>query len=320
MAIEDRGNDPMSEMDAIASLMETQEVQPELEVEEDETDEADEEAEPIEAEAEEGEPVEDDEGQAEDDESEEVETEDDDPLIVIQTKRGTEEVRFSELQDGYMRMKDYTQKTQELADQRRSFDEERGKAVQQIRQQQTQLQEALATFAIDQVQEPDWENVKPEDYPKVRAQWENKLRKKQQATEQYRALVQQQQEETLRREQEALLGLFPEWRDPAVFGEVAREFVNLGGEYGFSPEEMAALTDHRMFRVLHDLKQAKAKANVTEQNKAAIAKRVAKAAKKPAPGSKPAKNQAEGKKRQAMRDQLKRTGDPNLAAQWLLQG
>ena len=67
------------------------------------------------------------------------------------------------------------------------------------------------------------------------------------------------------------------------------------------------------------LKQAKAKANVAEQNKAALAKKAAKAAKTLAPGAKPATNQGADKERQKLREQLKRTGSPDVAAQWLLR-
>jgi len=144
------------------------------------------EVEEVELEADDGETSEAETDEAEDsDEVEETddEADDDDPLITITTKAGSEDVKFSELQNGYLREKDYTQKTQALANDRREFEAGKDQANAANEQLNQQLLDALATFAIDQDQEPDWANVDPAQYPKMRAEWENKGKQQQQAAD-----------------------------------------------------------------------------------------------------------------------------------------
>jgi len=267
-----------------------------------------------EAEAETEEPVKEEDGQAEEieadsdteeaDEVEETEDDDEDPVIALSDGS---EVKFSELQSGYMRQKDYTQKTMALSEERKTFEAERQQVTDYMKQQYAQLEDQLATYAIEQVPEPDWENLKPEDYPKARANYDKAMKRRQEAAQAYQQLKQQQHMQTLERERDAMYQAFPDWRDPAVFQKEVSEMVSLAGEYGFSQEEMAAITDHRMFRVLNELKTLKGRQAQQKASAAKVAKRVAKTQKKPAPNTKPAKDQSANKARRQKMDRLKKT-------------
>lgn len=309
----------MSVEDAAQGLMRVEpEGQPEAEEQEADVTEAEADGEEIEAEAEE---VETDDPEAETDDDSEPEAEpeeteeDDDPLLTMPDGK---EVKFSELQAGYMRQKDYTQKTQALANERREFEALQDKVTQHLQQQNAQLKDALATFAIDQEKEPDWENLSPEQYVKERARWDRKASQKQQAQQLYQQLQQRQHQEVLEREKRALLNAFPEWNDPEAFAAAGRDFVALGTQYGFSPDEMGAIVDHRMFKILDRLSKYEKAEAARKANAAKVTKKVTKAAKKPAPGSKPAKNQKSDVRRQHM-DRLKKTGSLRDAALAILE-
>lgn len=287
--------------------------QPEPEVDADLTEPEDEDVEEIEDDPETDTDDEDSDDDSEDGEPEDEpdednpEEDDDDPEIEITTKRGTESVKLSELQAGYLRNKDYTQKTMSLAQDKTAFETEREQVQGVIKQQYAQLQDALATFAIEQAPEPDWAAMDPKDYPKQRSQWDKKQQQKQQATDMYRQLQAQQRQDTLQRETAAMLEVFPEWRDPEAFSSARLQMHKAGADYGFSAEEMDQIADHRMFRVLDELARLKKTVNTQKTNAAKVTKRVAKATRKPAPGSKPAKNQSQEQSRRKKLDRLERT-------------
>lgn len=223
---------------------------------------------------------------------------------------------LKEWKENGLRNADYTQKNQARAEKERqleadraAFNAEREQGLAQLQQQQAQLQEALATYAIEQDPEPnpskfpDWKQ-----YAEEKSAWDERNLKKQQARQALEGMRQQQHQELVRREHETLMGFYPEWRTPEVFQEAATKMVGLGTEYGFSAEEIGAMSDHRYFRILKDLGDLRAATNTQEVAQKAAAKKVVKATKKLTPGAKP-EAQSQGKKavRQA-RDQLRKTG------------
>lgn len=247
------------------------------------------------------------------DESEEDESDDDDLYEVAGEQFTLSQLR--EWKASGLRNADYTRKTQELAEVRKAFeverqqwDSERESAIGQIAQQQTQLKEALATFAIEQDPEPSPEGMTWEDFTKRKSAWDKRQAKKQQARQAFQALQQEQHREIVARETAHLLRHFPDWRDPAVFEAQAREMVNVAGAYGFTPEEMASITDHRMIRVLNELKALKSEHEKRKATETSAVKKVAKSARRLAPGAKlDPKNQASRELRQKQ-EQLRKTG------------
>lgn len=292
--------------DAEPEAEEVLEDQPEVE----ETDES--EPEDVEAEAE-------DDGEEPDDDAE------DDPDGLYEV--AGEQFTLSELREwkaNGLRNADYTRKTQELAEGRKAFEAERQQweaeretYAEQVEQQKAQLKEALATFAIEQDPEPSPEGLTWDDYTKRKSAWDKRQAKKRQAQSAFQALQQEQHQETLKRETARLMQHFPAWRDPAVFKTEAEEMVRLAENYGFTPVEMAGISDHRMFRVLNELRTLKAEAEKRKESEKTAAKKVGKAAKRLTPGAKSdPKNQTTKELRQK-RDQLRKSGSAEDAVAFM---
>lgn len=249
----------------------------------------------------------------------EDESEDDDGLYEV----GGEQFTLSELREwkaNGLRQSDYTRKTQEIAEARKGFEVERAQweteretVAEQITQQQAQLKDALATFVVDQDPEPSPEGLTWEDFTKRKSAWDKRQTKKAQAREVFRNLQEQQQQEVIKRETALLVRHFPAWRDPAVFQADAKAMVTVAGDYGFTPEQIAGITDHRMLRVLSELASLKSVTDKNKANRASAATKVAVAAKRLTPGSKiNSKNQV-SKELRHKQDQLRKTGSINDA-------
>lgn len=286
--------------------------------------EADDEAEEADTEELDAEEAETDEGKTDDEaesdeEADEVEEEgngedETDHLFEIETVNGKQEVTLSELTQGYMRTADYTKKTMELAEQRKAFEGEN----QQISQIKQQLSAALEYWAVPVEQEPNWAELAQQHTPQevfaLQQQWKERTARKEQATQHHQALRAQEIERVRAEETEKLLGVFPEWRDPATFQAAAQKVVETGGHYGFTTEEMVGIVDHRMFKVLEDAR----KYRELQTAKPKVAKKVSKAPKKLKPGSKPNKSEAKKAARQKQMDRLKQSGSVHDAVALLL--
>lgn len=199
---------------------------------------------------------------------------------------------------------DYTRKTMALAEDRKAIEA----AQSEVSQLKAQLAEALQVWAVPTEQEPDWvelaQKVDPQKFNAMRAHWDTRQKQAAQAREAFRNLQERQRREMIAQEQSRLLDAVPEWQDPAKFKEAAKEIVDFGNSYGFKPEELADVVDHRMLLVLRDAvayrKLQTAKPEVT--------KKVAQAAVTMKPGAKPTKSAAEAEARHKQQAQLKRTG------------
>ena len=172
------------------------------------------------------------------------------------------EVTEDDLIKGYSRTADYTRKTQALAEQRKAFEaeaqavmQERAEYAKVLSQLQAQLQQATS-------QEPDWDALYDQD-PIEASKLERKWRayKEQQSAvraEQER-IAQMEQGEQIKRmrshvasEQAKVLEALPEWKDEAKAKEGRARLISYGKSIGFSDEELGAVYDSRMVKVLAD--------------------------------------------------------------------
>jgi hypothetical protein len=242
----------MSVMDAVAALdaplpEETGE-QGEVEAQTEEADEV----EAVESEEEGNEPESDD---GSDDEGDEPEQVAEPEAITIEVDGETVTVNRDELKASYMRQKDYTRKTQELAEQRKAFEAE-AQQIASERQQYAQLLGALEQ-QLQQTAgaEPDWDTLRatdPIEYSLQWTEWQRGQQKRQLiAAEQQRmqqlAQVEQQKAmaQTLERERQALLAVVPEWKDSERAKTEKQMVIEQGKKLGFSDDELAQAFDHR---------------------------------------------------------------------------
>lgn len=233
------------------------------------------------------------------------------------------QVTADELIAGYQRQKDYTQKTMEVAEARKAVQAER-EAAAQAREKHM---EALAQWAIQPQQEPNWielaQTLDPREYNAVQAQWNQRRAQSQAAEAAYRELQAEiraeQEQETAKSRKEALERIyneFPEWRDKTVAKQAAMEMTETAKEYGFSDEELAYVSDDRMVRLLRDAAEfRKIKASTAKTEK-----RVFNSGETLRPGSKVTAKQKSERSTQAKRDRLRKTKSDDAFVDFILTG
>ena len=172
------------------------------------------------------------------------------------------EVELDELINGYQRSKDYTQKSQALAEQRKAIEAERQhlEQVKQERMAYAQKLQALDSFLSQQNKGEDLEVLKETDpigYAVKVA--EQSQREKQLAVvraEQNRIAQQQQAEQQqslqnhLKSESEKLASVIPELSTPKG-DAIRKEIREYAKSVGWSDQELASVYDHRAVLTLY---------------------------------------------------------------------
>lgn len=218
--------------------------------------------------AEQGQPEEQTEELEATDEAEDQSEYEDDPVEEVKprykAKVGGEEVEveLDELINGYQRSKDYTQKSQALAEQRKAMDAERQhlEHVKQERMAYAQKLQALDSFLSQQNRGEDLEVLKETDpigYAVKVA--EQSQREKQLAVvraEQHRIAQQQQAEQQqnlqnhLKSESEKLTSVIPELATPKG-DAIRKEIREYAKSVGWSDQELSSVYDHRAVLTLY---------------------------------------------------------------------
>ena len=220
---------------------------------------------------------------------------------------------------------DYTQKTQKLAEERKYVEtltstiKEQEKAFhEQVQIQSALIQEVAKLTAIDQqlsqYQNLNWQQLSDTDpveaqklfftYNQLqvqRGQLVNELNTKKQGLTEAQKTARAKQVEL---GQKVLEKEIPGWNK-----DMARSIVESGREYGFNDEELSNLTDPRAVKLLHDA----AKWREFQKTKPAVEKKVSTAKPTVKPGATNTNAPARAKDIEA-RQQLRKTGDQNLAA------
>ena len=184
---------------------------------------------------------------------------------------GTEveaEYEPEELVKGYMRQKDYSRKTAELARQREAAQKEAQEAIAQraqaLDQKYQEAERIIMETAIPGFEKIDWNTLARENP----AEWAAKFQSYQNVQARLTAIrtERQHQAESFAREQqslmlkqaqeavEALQTKIPGWSD-----ETYRSILKAAQQhYGFKTQEVGAITDPRAIEVLHDAMQYRA--------------------------------------------------------------
>ena len=296
---------------------------PELQEEEEQT--------PLEAEAEATEEVESEEATDEpDEEVEEEEQSQDEVPAILKLKVNGEDVEkpLDEVVALAQQGLDYTQKTQQVAEQRKELEAyaESIKAQEQAFQEQMQLNNVLIEDVakitsldqqLNQYANVNWNQLSDNDF--VEAQklfftYNQLQQERSQLVSQFEAkkqqVVQKQTQlmsEKIAKGKEILAKEIPNWSP-----ETNQALLSTGKDYGFSDAELNSIVDPRHVKVLHDAMQwRKLQQNSTVKKKVSSAKPVVK------PGSKDTKAEASSNHRN-LREQLRKTGKSD-AAQKLIE-
>ena len=172
------------------------------------------------------------------------------------------EVELDELINGYQRSKDYTQKSQALAEQRKAIDAERGhlEQVKQERMAYAQKLQALDSFLSQQNRGEDLEVLKETDpigyAVKVAEQSQREKQLSVVRAEQNRIAQQQQAEQQqnlqnhLKYESEKLASVIPELATPKG-DAIRKEIREYAKSVGWSDQELSSVYDHRAVLTLY---------------------------------------------------------------------
>ena len=174
-----------------------------------------------------------------------------------------EELTVEDLKDGHLRQRDYTRKTQELAEARKAMEAEYLKVTQE-RQQYDQLLPLLAERIEQSAQEePDWDTLYDAD-PAMASKAERQFRKQQEERKAQLQAVRAEQErmrqmevqrvqaaqtQYLEQQRQLLPDIIPEWRDSTVAkSEAGKLRTFLIGE-GFAEQDVAGLANANLVKI-----------------------------------------------------------------------
>jgi hypothetical protein len=174
-----------------------------------------------------------------------------------------EEITVEELKRGNLRHRDYTRKTQELAEARREMaaqyeeiERERAQYAQMLPALQERLQQPVE-------QEPDWDTLYDTD-PTMAAKAERQWRKQQeeraaqldavQAERQRMAQlehqrVEQMQAQYFEQQRQILPEIIPEWRDTSVASKEAKDIRSFLLNEGFTEQDVNGLTNATLVKL-----------------------------------------------------------------------
>ena len=207
--------------------------------------------------------------EAPEEEPEEAEPEEEEALVaadkyVLPLGEGGEniEVEADEVKNLVLRQKDYTQKTQSLAETRKQLDAERNsiRAIQQIGSELQQEYEALRKTEELEVDQEYWDRLKtdnPMQYMIEKQDLQERNLERGKSQQKLNSLHQQMQNQQqlefnqrLAEEQLKLAEAIPEWQDQQRAQEERTQLRAYGLSMGFSEKELSEVYDSRAVRVL----------------------------------------------------------------------
>lgn len=238
---------------AISSLLQPEEVE---EVVEEDTEEAteleDSEEEP------EGEDAEEEEVEEEDDEDADEAEESTPELYTVKVDGKEEQVSLDDLKRGYSGQQ-YVQKgMQEAANLRKQAEQ----VYQALMNERAMVAQAIQGGIPQPPAEPSKEMFEsdPIGFMEAKLRYDDQLKEYNEQMGQFQQIAEQQgqaqqaaQRAYLEREMETLKQVVPEFADPQKASQVRDRLVTMGQEiYGYEPNEISAVMDHRAIRVLND--------------------------------------------------------------------
>lgn len=231
-------------------------------------------------------------------------------------KNETKQVSLTELQNGYMRYEDYHRKTQEISKARDQLAVEAQQLIEPERQAYVQnlqqLQHAVMSMVAPEFQNVNWEQLAAEDpagYVKLSAKaqkaQQTMMQFQQQITMAQQQAMQQQAEQSKRVLSDPVQGIAG-W-GPELYTTLINDASKL---YGYKPEEVANVVDHRAIKVLHDAYQYRK----LQEAKPTVEKKISAAPKVMKPGKPVDEADTQAKQHKELMAQFKKGGGKDLRA------
>lgn len=165
------------------------------------------------------------------------------------------------LEKSFLLHADYTRKTQEVAQERKVVEAAMNSTHQAVQRIQA-AQQALVEFAVSTLGEPPnvaLAEIDPGGYIAKKAEYDQRvvqiqqlMQQGQQVTAQQQQIAQQQHAQFLREQTKVLLQQMPELSDAGKRAAFRQSALSIGEQYGFSADEIGAISDHRMMLLLRD--------------------------------------------------------------------
>jgi len=186
----------------------------------------------------------------------EVEEVEEQPVYRVTVDGEEIEVTQDELINGYSRQQDYTRKTQELANQRKTIEQQAQELAQRDAIYAQLLPKMEAQLQGELVNEPDWDSLYNDDpiaFVREKQLWDEK-KEKLKAAEAENARLQQesyaQQQQLIAQQvqegQQKILEIIPEWKNAEVAQKEKLAIRDYGiNVLGYLPQEMDAIYDYR---------------------------------------------------------------------------
>lgn len=176
---------------------------------------------------------------------------------------GGEKISLAQLKRNNLFQRDYTRKTEELAQQRRALEQEHSERVSQANEEIRKQREFILEFAGEFIpKEPTLEMLRedPIGYMEAKAVFEERMQKlsalaeqRQNESQQLTAKQQKDMEEFSATEWAKFLDVIPKLKDEKKLEAFRNDVKEIAvKDYGLDPEELTAVRDHRYMRVLHD--------------------------------------------------------------------
>ena len=199
--------------------------------------------------------------------NEETTTENNQELFDITINGKTQKVNLDELKEGYSKGSDYTRKTMELSEQRRSIDTELDaiskdkEAVKKMRDDYAQkLQVVEQNLQTDD--NIDWVALAqsdPTDYAIKKAEYDRKKELQSQVQQERQKLAEQQRKEQeqiyqnhIQNERGKLIELMPIFGDEQKAPKIMKDIGEFAMKQGYTEQEVNMVVDHRAVKTLHD--------------------------------------------------------------------
>ena len=186
----------------------------------------------------------------------EVEEVEEQPVYRVTVDGSEIEVTQDELINGYSRQQDYTRKTQELANQRKTIEQQAQELQQRDAIYAQLLPKMEAQLKGELVNEPDWDSLYNDDpiaFVREKQLWDEKKEKLKAAEAENARLAQEsyaQQQQLIAQQvqegQQKILEIIPEWKNAEVAQKEKLAIRDYGiNVLGYSPQEMDAIYDYR---------------------------------------------------------------------------
>ena len=268
--------------------------------------------------------------ESDDDSEEEDEYEDTDEaeasapeLYTVKVDGKEEQVSLDDLKRGYSGQK-YVQKgMQEAAAMRKQVEEVYANLLSERQQISNLLQHAQSGLP-QAPQAPSKEQFNSDpigymeaklQYDEAKAEYDGQIQQLQQVVQQQGQAQQAAQRAYLEREMEALKTLVPEFAEPDTAAQARDRLVTMGQEfYGYDPNEIGAVMDHRAIRVLHDAIKYQ---ELMQGKQKAVTKAKPKATRTVKAGAKKTRSNADAERQ--TRQKLKKSGSIDDALNLILK-